>query len=73
MYCKKCHANFSDKEQFNKHTISENCFMKTSEEYNDFKDNNIVYTNYGDPIREDDDISEFLNQDDDDYVPGSCD
>jgi|TARA_Y100000031_G_scaffold102431_1_gene112317 hypothetical protein len=38
-------------------------------ESNEPGNSRIVYTNSGDPIRAEDDISEFLNQDDDDYVP----
>ena len=73
MLCNCCNTNFSNKKEYNEHVIQNNCSEFTPNSFEDNDRNEIVYTNHGDPIRADDDISEFLNQDDDDYVPGSYD
>jgi len=73
MKCKHCKGEFSEIRDYNEHVIHNNCSEFTPNSFEDNDRNEIVYTNHGDPIRAEDDISEFLNQDDDDYVPGSCD
>ena len=72
MKCKHCKGEFSEIRDYNQHILHCNC-NNTSSNYYEEEDHEIVYTKSGEPIRAEDDISEFLNQDDDDYVPGSCD
>ena len=67
MYCENCRIDYGTKEDYNRHILNGNCMDYP--ESNEPGNSRIVYTNSGDPIRAEDDISEFLNQDDDDYVP----
>ena len=67
MYCERCGINFASIDEYNRHILQNLCL---EDELLDESDNNrMVYTNSGDVIRAEDDISEFLNPDDDDYVP----
>lgn len=68
MECTKCNTNFSSKEKYNNHVLNQTCSPIEINGHDEDEDNQIVYTNAGDPIRTQDDISEFLNKDDDDFV-----
>ncbi|MBC8196599.1 MAG: hypothetical protein H8E60_01795 [Candidatus Marinimicrobia bacterium] len=70
MECTKCNTLFSSKEKYNNHVLNQTCSAIENNSHNEYEDNHIVYTNAGDPIRAQDDISEFLNEDDDDFVGG---
>jgi hypothetical protein len=70
MECTKCNTHFSSKEKYNNHVLNPTCSPTEVDDHEGYENNQIVYTNAGDPIRAQDDISEFLNEDDDDFVGG---
>jgi len=67
MQCNKCGNRFDSIREYNEHIVQDLCESNLTD-YDDEADNRVVYTKSGDPIKASDDISEFLNQDDDDYV-----
>ena len=67
-HCMQCGLDFSTVEEYNRHIRLRACYSDDNM-WNEPSTDRMVYTKSGDPIPLKDDISEFLNQDDDDYVP----